>query len=178
MRKYIVVALCLLGLCLSKLSFAEIGVGENYYTACNIWYENPDRLSSLNYHSGTMLPLGTKIEVVYAKEGKIVFVDKDEKQYTMNHELKYSTINLEELFNRYFTKSKPNTLFLSSKAKKAIKEGQLVRKIKRNEVLMAYGYPPSHATKDLSADKWIYWVNRSKKETVHFTEDTLTYIER
>lgn len=173
-----IVCFCLSVVFISKLALAEVELGENYFTTANIWYENPDRMSSLNYHVGKILPLGTKVEVVYVADRKIIFIDKNEVQYTLFHDVKRSTIPLEELFERYFSKKKQATMFLDGKAKKAIKTGKLIRKIKREEALMAYGYPPSHVTKDLSADVWTYWGSRSKKEIVHFVKDRISFIER
>ena len=45
---------------LSPLALAADDKGK-LYTAYNLWYEKPTRISSVNYHIGGMIPVGSKV---------------------------------------------------------------------------------------------------------------------
>jgi hypothetical protein len=47
--------------------------GNTYFTQTNIWYENPKRIYSTNYHVGAILPFGTQVQVVRLTDHTIEF---------------------------------------------------------------------------------------------------------
>ena len=40
-----------------------IPMDKPYYTKCNIWFDKKDRIPSTNYHTGLILPVGTKVKI-------------------------------------------------------------------------------------------------------------------
>ena len=65
--------------------------GKTFYTAANIWYENPKKILSTNYHRGTILPVGTKVTVDQVKGKKIRFTDGSGQQFEIEFVKKHSS---------------------------------------------------------------------------------------
>ncbi len=42
----------------------------------------------------------------------------------------------------------------------AIKGGYLRGGMTKDEVILAWGYPPEHKTPSLDSNRWLYWENR------------------
>ena len=60
---------------------------------------------------------------------------------------------------------------------KNIKNGTVAAGMRKDAVLAAYGYPPSHMTPSLEADTWHYWKDRYRRMIVHFKGDKVLSIE-
>ena len=43
------------------------------YTAYNLWYENPEKLTTDNIQKGTLIPFGTEVKLLSMTDSKIVF---------------------------------------------------------------------------------------------------------
>jgi hypothetical protein len=159
-------------------------VGKIYYTSVNIWYENPNKIPSTNYHKGTKLPIGTKVKIISVGKRKIQFIQVDTSQtFTIVHQKKHTRIKLKELFDRYFSKKSvlaKGGYFqaLTEKEQEKIKNGCISPSMSKISVLMSYGYPPSHKTPLLSSDVWHYWHSRFQQVIVHFKDNKLYKIER
>ena len=59
-------------------------VGNTYYLNANMRYSHPQKIFSTNYHTGQLIPLGTKVEITgykaHRKEGIIRFKTVDDNQ--------------------------------------------------------------------------------------------------
>ena len=158
--------------------------GKIYYTSVNIWYENPDKIPSTNYHKGTKLPIGTKVKIISVEDRKIQFVPVDTTvTFTIVQKRKHTRIKLKELFDRYFSKNdilEQEGYFhnLTEKEKECVNNGTISPGISKVAVIMAYGYPPSHKTPLLSSDLWHYWHSLFKMVDVHFKNNKVYKIER
>ena len=158
--------------------------GKIYYTSVNIWYENPDKIPSTNYHKGTKLPIGTKAKIISVGNRKIQFVPVDTTvTFTIVHQKKHTRIKLKELFDRYFSKKSAlakGSCFhdFTENEKGNIKNGGIALCMSKVAVIMAYGYPPSHKTPLLSSDLWHYWHSRFEMVDVYFKDNKLYKIER
>lgn len=151
-------------------------VGEKYYTTANIWYEHPQEIYSTNYHVGEMVPAGTKVRILNVTTRKIVFHEiKTKDKFTLVYVKRHSSINIKKYFYRYFTKTDPmgkNGKFnnFTNKEKTNIKKGKIASGMSKDAVIMAYGYPPSHKTRNLDESKWRYWINRFNTKLVKFND--------
>lgn len=156
--------------------------GRSYFTRANIWYENPKRIYSTNYHVGAIIPVGTEVHVARLTDLSIAFRAADTGMtYKMTLVRKHSTITLKELFDRYF--SEENVLAehgrfyrFTEEERENIKNGTIALGMNRDAVLMAYGYPPSHITPRLSVNVWTYWRSRFQKLVVTFEDDKVIRI--
>lgn len=159
-------------------------VKPEYYTQINIWYENPDRIFSTNYHKGHMIPAGTNVIIVDYLNNKntcIVFqeVKSKDKKYTLYYVPNHSSITPHHVFARYI--GKENYLVennFSSIELENIKKGTLVEGMSKKAVITAYGYPPSHFTRNLDYTKWKYWESKFDNTILYFENDKLIKINK
>lgn len=153
----------------------ESVTGRTFYTAANIWYENPKKILSTNYHRGTILPAGTKVTTSEVEGKKIQFTDANGVGFEIEFVKKHSSdaVDLWAYFRRYFSADDPMRAGgpyqkFSQKEKNAIKAGEIQVGMSKDAVLMAYGYPPAHRTPSLESDQWVYWLNRFVNRPVLF----------
>lgn len=168
----------------SEEKFGDMPVGKIYFTSVNIWYENPDKIPSTNYHKGTKLPIGTKVKIISVWDRKIQFVPVDTTvTFSIVQQRKHTRIKLNELFDRYFSKKdilEQEGYFhnLTEKEKECVNNGTISPGMSKVATIMAYGYPPSHKTPLLSSDLWHYWHSRFKMVDVQFKNNKIYKIER
>ncbi len=164
-------------------AYAKSPKGGIFYTTANMWHEHDKNFLSTNFHLGYMIPAGTKVKILRYGGGKIRFkIEADEKRYTYIHARKHSRIKLKELFNRYFSEENvmaPGGAFskFTKEEQKNVKEGIIVPGMSKDAVLMAYGYPPTHKTRNLSNNVWTYWESRGGRIVVYFKDDVVSEIE-
>jgi len=177
------VLMFVLALAFSSL-YAESLSGKTYYTRTNIWYENPNKILSTNYHRGAILPIGTTVKIHSIKGEKIQFTpDGSAQMFTLINDSKTSTISTDELFNRYFSVESVQVgvgdYYQATEAdRENIKNGIITLGMSRKAVLMAYGYPPTHRTPLLTSDIWHYWYSRPSEVNVYFKDDKVFQIEK
>jgi hypothetical protein len=147
----------------------------DYYTAANIWYEHPMRIYSINYHVGTVLHVGTKCHVSSVSRKAIDFETTDGKEFRMlipghGHQ---SHTDMRELFKYYFSKKNemgPGGKFehFTKMEQQAVRGAVIMRGMRKEAVLMAYGYPPSDRTVSLDSNIWVYFHARFVTHAVDF----------
>jgi len=176
------VLMFVLALAFSSL-YADNFSGKTYYTRTNIWYENPNKILSTNYHRGAILPIGTTVKIHSIKGEKIQFTpDGSAQMFTIINDKKTSTISTDELFNRYFSveavQAGVGDYYQATEAdRENIKTGTIALGMSKKAVLMAYGYPPTHRTPLLTSDIWHYWYARPSEVNVFFKDDKVFKIE-
>lgn len=183
-----VLLLSLLGVCIQGCATSKSvieGVSlecEGYYTKANIWYTNPRLIKSTNYHIGAMIPFGTKVSIEKITRSKIVFRTNDGLVYELLLIRKHSRSPIKDLFSRYFSATDPmieGGLFASftSEERENITQGNIVLKMSKEAVLASYGYPPSHATANLSQNHWRFWVVGRQEIWINFYKNRVKSIE-
>jgi len=157
---------------------------KTYYTNINIWVEYPKDILSTNFHRGTMIPAGTKVQITYCRGVKIKFISEDEGvTYTLVHSRRHSSIKLQEVFKRYFSEDDVmarggSFRKLKKSEKENVKDGVIDIGMSKDAVLIAYGYPPTHVTPSLHSNVWTYWESRARRIIVHFKDDKVFQIEQ
>jgi hypothetical protein len=149
-----------------------------HYLAYNVWYENPDRLYSINYKRGNILPAGSVVSKVRVEPGrtpKIHFHHNEyETDFVIHFTKKYhGTLTAEKFKDRMLT-DKPIeelTKDMSDLEKDAIQAGQVSAGMSKEAVLIAWGYPPEHRTVSIKAPSWIFWTSRFVNKTLQFDQD-------
>ena len=173
----------ILGLCTPVNVNAIDPTDKIYFTKANIWYVHPEKIYSTNYHEGSILPVGTKVKIAKFSKDKIKFVvDQGKGVFTYIRISRHCTISREELFERYFSVQSvmaPGGPFhkLTKKEQANIKNGTISLGMRKEAVLMAYGYPPSHKTPTLSSNVWVYWEGRRRKVNIFFKDDRVVEIK-
>ncbi len=150
---------------------------QRMYTAYNMWYEKPDHLYAINYKKGTMIPAGTEVSDVGVSQDRrpmIVFTTvKDGQMFKVEFEEKYHPgFSLTDYTQKMFTSKSLSELTkgMSKEETQAIKDGKLVVGMSKAAVIVAYGYPPEHATANTESNRWTYWLDRFRKKVVYFND--------
>lgn len=143
----------------------ESRLGQTFYTRVNIWYENPRSIPTTNFHRGGRIPAGTPVKILAIQDPQITFLDEATGLMTLFHVRRHTRIAFEDLFDRMFSSEDPKApgtpyASFTEAERQAIDQGTLAPGMRRDAVLMAYGYPPTHRTPDLTADRWTYWQDR------------------
>jgi outer membrane protein assembly factor BamE (lipoprotein component of BamABCDE complex) len=60
---------------------------------------------------------------------------------------------------------------LTAEEVKSIKQGILTVGMSKEAVLISYGTPPEHQTKNLSNERWYYWMDKHDKKLICFDEN-------
>lgn len=159
-------------------------IGREYYTKVNIWYEKQNKILSVNWHVGAILHAGIKVEIVRYGGNRVTFkAENITEPFTLVNASRYSIISLEELFKRYFSKEdiKAEGGILSKFTEEElanIKKGAITEGMSKEAVLVAYGYPPSNRTPDITSDYWQYFRNKFVRDLVNFQDNKVVNIER
>jgi hypothetical protein len=147
------------------------------YTAYNMWHERTT-MDSINYKKGTIIPAGTPLQAIPRDQYNYIFLEKFEGgrdfaiYFNGNH---YPDVDVEKFARRtYVTTLSELYKGLSELEIDAIKRGVLVPGMSKRAVLISYGYPPSHRTPDLKANRWTYWMNRTHQKEICFDKDERT----
>ena len=155
--------------------------GQPLHTAHNVWYEKADRVFAINYKKGIIIPAGSRVTDVRAVRGgtpQLHFVVPDAGvQVTMHLQPKFAPgVTIEALLNRTLTPKPWVELIegLDAAEIEAIRGAVVPIGISKRAVLVAYGYPPEHATPSLDGNVWTYWINRFVKKELRFGEDGRT----
>ena len=167
----------------SVASWGAVEAGSSYFTKVNFWYENPLKMPSTNYHVGSILPIGTKVDVLKITDKLIVFRDQKGIVYNIQYIAKYSGPSQKDYLDACFSKEDvlKSKIYknLSKEEKANITAGTIAEGMSKTAVLMAYGNPPTHKTPSTEKSPWTYWQNRFRTMVVTFgAEDTVTLIKR
>lgn len=161
---------------------ADVSAGT-YYTKVNIWYEDPMKIPSTNYHRGAVIPFGSKVKIIDQVKEKIKFTVDDQPgvTFTLVNIRKHSLVEADELCKQYFAQDDPRSgkdfSKFSPKEIRNIEEGALEEGMSREAAIAAYGYPPKHKTPVLSSNLWIYWDARPIRKLVTFKDNKIFKIE-
>ncbi len=148
-----------------------------FYTKVNIFYDNPRRIHSTNYHKGKVLSAGSLVLISFAEGKDIEFQDTKGRRFALTLVKKHAVpgMTLKTYFEQLFSAEDPYRKEgpfekLTDSERWNIKNGTIEKGMSREAVLAAYGYPPGHETPSLDDDKWTYWVDSRKPMTVFFKD--------
>ncbi len=180
----------ILSLCSFLLLLATSAPAADQFLAHNVWIHGGNDGSCINYKTGTILPVGSKIDNI-----RVVRPDPNADPNDMTNQFKpYIALTLggksyEIKFDPDYHPKKTiddcatalvsdKTLSagapgLSTEIQDAIAKGIVVRGMSKSEVLLSYGPPPEHKTPSLDADTWIYWLNKMRSKKICFDDKGL-----
>jgi len=157
-----------------------MNAGLPLYTAHNLWYEHPDRVFAINYKKGTLIPAGTPVLPDPRGPHGTAFrfsVPATGVAVTVHLQPKFAPgVTVEALAARTLGPAPWEALVagLDQREIDAIRAGIVPVGMSRRAVIVAWGYPPEHATPSLEAPVWSYWVNRFIKKELRFGPDGRT----
>ena len=153
--------------CAEPVVFSEalqMKVGDKVYTACNIWYEDPEAIDCRNIQRGSFIPVGTEIIPVETTAwDKIIFKDKAGKEYIIRFSSDYRLCSMADYIGYTFTTKSREELFkgIDKRIQMRILRGEVVPGMSSEHVKLAYGVPPAIRTPDLRNESWLYFLNES-----------------
>jgi hypothetical protein len=173
----LLVLMFIIGLFLFSNSYADDYKGKTYYTKVNIWYDNPEKVSIDNPHRGAILPAGTRVifnkvnrEINFTIDSGLTFSLIIRKKGPRKPGRRTYTMSSLDYFNRMFSEKNVtdkdgdfNKFTLEEQ--RNIKEGTISKGMRREAVLMAYGYPPISSTPSLLSEAWNY-IGRGNRDRI------------
>jgi len=154
--------------------------GQKIYTAYNIWFEKPERIWSINYKKGAIIPAGTQVrdvEIITTnrRQKAIIFTTaKEKKAFSIFWIKKYHPGKTIQQFKKnLFTTKKFDELTSEMREGEiaAIKKGEIVKGMNKKAVLVCYGPPPEHATFRQEHNVWTYWTSKFIRKKLFFDDD-------
>jgi len=151
-------------------------VSENtpLYTAYNIWYEIPWKISSINYQKGKIIPFGSAVKIISIENDTIRFKRlSNSREYSITYQEKYGLKPVEEFVRKLFTTKSRKELSkgISAEQLKKIESGIVEKGYTRKEVELAFGPPSPHRTPLKEGMTWIYWKSRFNTMRIIFKDD-------
>jgi hypothetical protein len=142
-------------------------------TLTNLHPDEPrSRLFSINYQQAGLIPVCSAVTLLERNQKRLAFrVESTGKRYEYYyHKVIYEPFG--DHLTRYFGTACPRATLdkLPEVDRRGIKKGQALIGMSKQGVVFAMGYPPSHVTPTLEADRWTYWTNRFNKVAILFDE--------
>ena len=162
--------------------------GETRYLCCNMHYEKPE-ISDVNYLKGTLIPFGTRVQVLEVRKNSVKFQPAGHPAITLVLKYGKDAITMDQYLERIFVREDPHTKLprpgkdkkqaaAAERTRKLLEEATVEPGMTKDEVLMALGYPPVHRTPSLSSPNWTYWANRWMTFEVYFDGDKVSRVQR
>ena len=137
-------------------------------------------ITTLNYVTGFPIPVNSIVFYEDINSKQLAFT-YNQKRYYLRNAPRYSQTNMDQMLDRYFAKSKVDLSKFTKKEQEMIKKGKVEVGMSKEAVILAYGYPPVHATPSLDMDAWKYWKWQhgyaSDTLVLHFKNNKLSSIE-
>ncbi|MEA4861789.1 MAG: hypothetical protein AB7F40_11080 [Victivallaceae bacterium] len=134
-------------------------VNGKVYTRCNIWFEDPENISCINYQHGRVLPIGSEVTPISASQHDLVFEDTSGIRYHIEFDPETMMIPVPEYIRRVLTITPPDQLLKDVPPERlsSLKAGTVVPGMTREEVILCFGYPVPGRTPDLSGSSYLYY---------------------
>lgn len=155
----------------------NIQMGGVYYTQFALQFEK-GHFRTTNYRTGTLLPINSKVTLLDINK-KIIKVKVEAFQHDLivKNAPKHVGGDAYFYFDKLFAQQKINLAKFTRKERTYIEKGAASVGMRKDAVIAALGYPPSHATPSLSYDNWTYWKSSwGDKLVVKFKNDKVVKV--
>lgn len=170
--------------------------GQSRYLCCNTFYEK-SKITDVNYHRGTMIPFGTRVEILEVRKNTVKFQPAGHPPLELVLRYGRKDLTMDQYLDRLFLADDPHSRLRRASGKGgktgkggkaapdtsgaingAIERAEVVDGMTRDEVLMSVGYPPAHRTPSLESPTWTYWENAWANYYVTFENDRVARVAR
>lgn len=129
------------------------------YTCCNLHYEG-DWISDSNFGALPFIPAGTPIKLTSYGRYRM-HVDMEGKPMRIGQDYGRAQESLEKYAEKLIVKEDPRPKIARYPAdvREAIRLGQIVAGMTKEQTLIAVGYPQTDETVSLDAPVWNYWAS-------------------
>src|SRR5256712_12084846 len=129
---------------------------ESRYLCCNLHYEKTE-ISDANYLKGTLIPFGTRVQVLEVRKNSVKFQPAGHPPITLVLKYGKDALGMDQYLERIFLREDPHAkLPKPGKDKKQAAADEPTRQLNeegtaepgrtKDEVGMALGYPPAQRT--------------------------------
>jgi hypothetical protein len=138
------------------------------YTCCNIFAAG-DKISDANYRDGALIPLGSPVTIEQVSPQSITFTAGG-KTVTLQHLYGTAQEPTQKYFDKILVTEDRNAMVakLPPVVQRAIREGRVENGMKRVEVLLSVGFPPTDDNPSPTASEWTLWHSKGKSYKVAF----------
>ncbi len=144
--------------------------GDYYYSQVSMQYEK-GRFRTTNYRRGTLLPVNTQVELIEITTKEIVVeIMPEHRKLTIENVAKHTGENTTQTFSKLFAKQKLDLSQFTKLEQENIRDGKVAKKMRKNAVIAAIGYPPITETSSTQMNRWVYWSSRFDRFIVHFND--------
>lgn len=154
---------------------------QKLYTAYNIWYKHQGNLVPIiNYKiygnaPGKFLPAGTEITNFGVDNYGLSF-KAEGKSFSFSFSSGWHPgQTIESYAKRMVTTKdfKELTAGMTEKEINGVRRGAPVAGMSKDEVIIAFGYPPEHHTKTLKLNRWKFWISRATTMIICFDKNQI-----
>ncbi len=143
----------------------QMQLDDKLYTKYNIWYTEADNINCLNIQQGTILPIGTEVEIIECDEKKVTFAPvATGEQFTIKLDRGERMCNMQEFVQMTFTVQPLDKLLadVSAEAAANIKKAVITEGMTKKEIELAYGPVPPIFTPDKRNITWMYPIKENR----------------
>jgi len=155
----------------------NVQIGATYYTQYALQFEK-GRFITTNYRIGTLLPINSRVTLLDINRKVIkVHIEDFHHDLVIKNAAKHVGGDAYFYFDKLLGKRRVNLANFTKKEKRFIKTGTVGVGMRKDAVLAAVGYPPTHVTPSLEYENWTYWKNRwGNKFIVNFRNGKVTNV--
>lgn len=148
------------------------------YFAQHAFYADHGKHLTTNYHKGTLIPVNTRVKITHLSSSRmnVELLDQGNTEIHIVNMQKHTKKSMREIQPRMFNTTEVNLSRFSAENQDGIKNGKITVGMTKDEIIMAYGYPPAHATPSTGANQWTYWKTRHNRIVLNFHDDKLTSV--
>ncbi len=118
-----------------------------------------------------LLPVNTQVELMEITTKEIlVEIMPDHRKLTIENVAKHTGENTTQTFSKLFAKQKLDMSQFTKLEQENIRDGKVAKKMRKNAVIAAVGYPPITETSSTQMNRWVYWSSRFDRFIVHFND--------
>ncbi len=141
------------------------------YLCCNFRTET-DWLNDAGFLVGRIIPAGTPVKHLGTNRG-VANIEIDGKRFRLSNEFGARAEPIEAWLKKVLVTADPTAKIrtYSQSMQSAIKSGKIARGMSKDQVVIALGHPPAHATGSLDVLEWTYMSNRWVRYTVMFDQN-------
>lgn len=168
--------------CARKVVVSEVlqmQIDDKIYTKYNIWYTNPQEINCLNIQQGSILPIGTEVEITECNEKMVTFTDiANNQSYTIVFDRGERMCNMQEFIQMTFTTKTLEQLLsnIAPATAENIKKATVAKGMSKSEIELAYGPVPPIFTPDKRNITWMYPIKENRYIRLIFRGDKLRTI--
>jgi hypothetical protein len=164
--------------------FADLD-GKAFYLCCNMRFNANRDASDANYAypevQGYTLHAGTQVHVVRVHWNDITIQPEGIDQ-TFNIDFRFGTqrMNGRQYFHKILLETDPTAALADAPPDvvKAVRQGQLLPGMTKEQALLARGYPPFHHTAGIESHEWMYYQSPGFVHVVRFVDGKIRSIAR